>query len=763
MKKNNLKRFLASLLAVLMLASATGMSPAVFAEGEDNLPQTEGGEVVKPELKESETPIEVLIKDNFSNEEVKEALANALLTNADQVDVQSLEWTYTCAVKGTYKNAISQSKETDAREAIVSVLQGSEYVQKDYVYSVTGSGIFKKEWKADVTYKYPALKDNNDGEYTLYLNNQPVSIKKVAKLSSAITVVNTVPEIVIPYNADGSVNTAKLNESIFNAVVTGTTPELTYNDLTYSYTASGEQTVTISFAGNEDYFPATAQATVKFVDNRATAFESNDKPASLNIGFVGNNVDVDATKNAVLKQLVNKVGSIDLDKIKVEYMPSVAGIKTGTYKDFSSLSVTDISYYKLIKTDIRLTYAGDSTYKGYSAEFKDLNFADNRIQSTIVFRENATITYNMDAAAQKEAIINNAIDYEQSKLPAGTGVNDFTVKINGREIPDAKLDAGENQTISISYNGNSDFKPCNEKGTINVEKANVKVSMKRFTTVYAGQDIDKDVLKVALDPNDPAIDVYLVFAGINTKFDTSVNLVLTKQQWKVIVKISEFQEFIFNLDTQDKIFKDKTTLQQKLEKGMTIGEFKAYMLGFIDDLEKATNIPVIGGAIKDAIEKYGISIDSLKTMATIFDKLTAFSDDTQIALGSPKHAGLYTAFALAVNKNYNTGVANGIVRIAMNTAGMKLVPNADIKGKSIDAETAKQMRETGTPALVTLYCGDSAENIDQTSIHYWFTGVNTIYAGSKMPTKPGKYIVTASVYGGDYLAPPVTFTFRITK
>lgn len=759
MKKNNLKRFLASLLAVLMLASATGMSPAVFAEGEDILPLTEGGEVVQPELKKSETPIEVLIKDNFSNEQVKEALANALLTNAEQVDVQSLDWTYTCAVKGTYKTSkydpITHETE-NAREASANVL-GETYIDPNYVYG----HLFKKDLTAEATYVYPALKDNTDGEYTLHLNGQDVQIKKVAKLSSAITVVNTVPEIVIPYNADGSVNTNKLNESIFNAVVTGTTPTgLTYDKLNYSGNFSeGEKTVTISFAGNENYFPTTAQATVKFVDNRATAFESNDKPASLNIGFVGNNVDVDATKNAVLKQLVNKVGSIDLDKIKVEYMPSIAGIKTGTYKDFSSLSATDIAYYKIIKTDIRLTYAGDSAHKGYSAEFKDLNFADNRIQSTIVFKENATITYNMDASVQKEAIIKNAIDYEQSKLPEGTGVDDFTVKINGREIPNAKLDAGENQTISISYNGNSDFKPCNEKGTINVEKANVKVSMKRFTTVYAGQDIDKDVLKVALDPNDPAIDVYLVFAGINTKLDTSVNLVLTKEQWTVIENISKFQEFIFNLDKDNIIFKDKTTLQQKLEKGMTIGEFKAYMLDFIAALEKAAEIPGVG----DLMKKYGISIDSLKTMATIFDKLTAFSDDTQIALGNPKHAGLYTAFALAVNKNYNTGVANGIVLIAMNTAGMKLVPNADIKGKNINAETAKQMRETGTPALVALYCGDSAENVDQSSIHYWFTGVNTIYAGSKMPTKPGKYIVTASVYGGDYLAPPVTFTFRITK
>ena len=563
MKKNNLKRFLASLLAVLMLASATGMSPAVFAEGEDILPLTEGGEVVQPELKESATPIEVRITSDMEDADVLAVLAEKLIENKNEIDPQSLEWTYTCAVNGTYKLLINVPT-LYKRPDTVSVIGGeTKVVPKDKDYT-------PKPYY-DTTYVYPALKNNDNGVYTLQLNGQDVQIKKVDKYTS-----------------------------------------------------------------------------------------------------------------------------------------------------------------------------------------------------TIVFKENATITYNMDAAAQKEAIIKNAIDYEQSTLPAGTGVDDFTVElkslISWKDIPNAKLDAGENQTIRISYNGNADFKPCkNAEGFINVEKANVKVSMKRFTTVYAGQNIDKDVLKVALDPNDPAIDVYIVFAGINTKLDTSVNLVLTKEQWAVIENISKFQQFIFDLDTKNVIFKDKTTLQQKLEKGMTIGEFKAYMLGFIDDLEKATNIPVIGGAIKDAIEKYGISIDSLKTMATIFDKLTAFSDDTQIALGNPKHAGLYTAFALAVNKNYNTGVANGIVRIAMNTAGMKLVPNADIKGKNIDAETAKQMRETGTPALVTLYCGDSAENVDQSSIHYWFTGVNTIYAGNKMPTKPGKYIVTASVYGGDYLAPPVTFTFRITK
>ena len=724
MKKNNLKRFLASLLAVLMLSQVTGVAPSVFADVLSNDTQTEETQYEAPQLR-SGTAVIPAGSDVLT---VNKLLAQALIANYDKCDPatrDNLEWEYEC--EGTW--ALSKNTAWGSIAGFKS--ETGKYIK--------------------TTYTHPALAANEDGDYQVRIkgSTNAVTLTKAAKLSSAITVVNTVPEIVVPYNTDGSVNTAKLNESIFNAVVTGTTPELTYNDLTYKYTASGEQTVIISFAGNEDYFPTTAQATVKFVDNRATAFELKEKPDTLSIGYKGSLPDLEATLAKVREQLVNKVGNVALDQIKVECKV------LGKYK---IPNIADVLAHMAVATDIKLTYAGDATYKSFSVIVEDIKFADNRVESTIVFKGNATITYNMDASVQKEAIIKNAIDYEQSKLPEGTGVDDFTVKINGREIPDAKLDAGENQTISISYNGNSDFKPCNEKGAINVEKANVKVSMKRFTTVYAGQDIDKDVLKVALDPNDPAIDVYIVFAGINTKFDTSVNLVLTKQQWAVIENISKFQQFIFDNDKTG-LFKDKTTLQQKLEKGMTIGEFKAYMLDFIDALEKASEIP----GVDDLMKKYGISIDSLKAMATIFDKLTAFSDDTQIALGSPKHAGLYTAFALAVNKNYNTGVANGIVRIAMNTAGMKLVPNADIKGKNIDAETAKQMRETGTPALVTLYCGDSAENVDQSSIHYWFTGVNTIYAGSKMPTKPGKYIVTASVYGGDYLAPPVTFTFRITK
>ena len=73
MKKYNLKRFLASLLAVLMLASVTGVSPAVFAEGS-----------ATPELKASSG--EVIIRSGMDDALVTETLNKALISNYDQLD-----------------------------------------------------------------------------------------------------------------------------------------------------------------------------------------------------------------------------------------------------------------------------------------------------------------------------------------------------------------------------------------------------------------------------------------------------------------------------------------------------------------------------------------------------------------------------------------------------------------------------------------------------------------------------------------------------
>ncbi len=759
MKKYNLKRFLASLLAVLMLASVTGVSPAVFA-GDDSL--------VKPSS--GSEPIEVLIKSSFTDDEVSDALANALLKDPTQVNANDLSWTYTCAVKGKYNVGLVPKTTDNTRAATVSVLKGDTQTVKDDPNTI---------WphKYDATYTYPALKDNTDGAYTLYLNGQAVYIKKVAKLSSAINVVETVPEIAIPYNADGSVNNAKLHESIFNAVVTGTTPAgLTYDQLSYPDNFSeGEQTITISYAGNDDYNGTSKDVKVKFVDGRNVAFTAKEQPKTLSIGYVGNKIDVATTENNVRKQLVTVVTEdVKLDQVKVEFR-NTANIINEDYKD---LNLFAIEFYRAKETDIRLTYAGDATHKPFTKIFEKIKFADNRVASSIVFKENASITYNMESDVMKQAILDNVIDWEASDLPAKEtlSIADFEFKCNtsliskipvwkdiaGDEYPN--LNAGDKRKIRVSFVGNSDFKPCdNKEATIKVAKAHVDVSMNAFTKAYAGNEDDLTIEKlgITLNPNDPRIDIYRVFVGINTNLKASVNLVLTDKQWEFIENVSKAQAWLY--DKAPSLFPSfNETIQDKLEKGMTIAEFKEYMNNAITAIENAANDETWGPIVQSGLDLFHIDLDAIKALASVFDVLTMVSDDLTIAASVPKHAGLYRVYAIAANKNYETNFASGTVLILMNWKDIKIVPNADLKKQTITVSEAKEYADS-TKAAATLLNKSTGESsgIDQSALHYRFTGLNKIYSSHDFPTAPGKYIVTVSVRGGDYYALPTTFTFTV--
>ena len=527
MKKNNLKRFLASLLAVLMLSQVTGVAPGVFALDETGTTEpTESTETVAPVLKENTG--EIQIKSSNTDTEVKEILANAFIENTSEVDVQSIEWTYTCAVKGTYRTTKYDPVEhpTDkTRAATVSALTGLTEHEEYYLTS---------RLHYDATYVYPALKDIADGTYELYANGESVgTINKVSKYST-----------------------------------------------------------------------------------------------------------------------------------------------------------------------------------------------------TLVLKESATITYNKDAAAEKEAIVANLVDYTSSVLPTGTSADNFTVEIYKgsilgyevwKDIPDEKLDAGDGYTIRVSYKGNDDYKAsASQTATVNVTKAPVSITLPIISKLYAGEEVDPETY-YEVNPDDDAIDVYLFFVGVNTNKETCVNVKLTPDQ--------------------EKLLKVIPSVYDKLREGMKLSEFKEF-------IESIPNI--------DKIEVIKNILNILKT----FDNI---SDNTVIAIGTPTHAGVYQAIAVSPEtKNYEAGRGTGSLIILKNWKGVKLEKNPAIfEGSEITESEAKAIAN-GKESLCILTKDDKPLNSASAgSIHYWFTGVNKIYAKSTMPTAPGKYIVTASVRGGDFFAFPKTFSFKI--
>ncbi len=547
MKKNNLKRFLASLLAVLMLSQVTGVAPGVFADW--NSAATQSAENVEPVFQEYTG--EVLIKSGWGNPEILDALATAFVQNKDSVDVQTINWTYKCAVKGTYKVGIDYTTK-DAREAEVPVLTGKT-VTEDYYYT--------RLLHAKATYVYPALKDVADGAYELYANGESVgTINKVSKYST-----------------------------------------------------------------------------------------------------------------------------------------------------------------------------------------------------TLVLKESATITYNKDAAAEKEAIVANLVDYANSVLPTGTTASDFTVEVqrttlgvkHWKDIPDEKLDAGDGYTIRVSYKGNDDYKAsASQTATVNVTKAPVSISMKPVNTLYAGNEIDTATF-YTVSPKDKEINVYIFFVGINSNGDTCVNLKLTPSQEKIIDVITDIQK-AFGVD-------ENNTLYAKLRTGMTVGEFKE-ILAFV--LDKADNI-----ITEKILDLAGIDINALRDLVKALDLITGITDDTVLAIGTPAHAGVYQAFAVSPETdNYEQGMGTGTLVILKNWKGIKLEKNPAIfEGSEITESEAKAIAN-GKESLCILTKDDKPLNSASAgSIHYWFTGVNKIYAKSVMPTAPGRYIVTATVRGGDFFAFPKTFSFTIVN
>ena len=576
MKKYNLKRFLASLLAVLMLASVTGVSPAVFAEDS----------ATSPDLVETSTdaPKEVLIKDNYTDEQVLSALANALLKDPTQVDANDLSWTYTCAVKGTYKVGLVPTTTDNTRAATVSVLKGDTQTVKDDPNTI---------WphKYDSTYTYPSLKDNADGVYTLYLNDEAVYINKVEQYATNLVLKNNAT---ITYNKDA----ANMKQQIF--------------------------------------------------DN-AIDWENSKLPAKESL-------------------------SISDFTFEYETLPS----------DFEGVDVNS-EFFKTIIDSTKAFVPIEGEQKGIT-----------------LFGKFIGLTYSQMGADEENY-----------------------------------------QVIKVKFNGSEDYKACENQGNLMVEKADVKVTINEpIKFMKAGEKIDAATY-VSTDPIDEALDIYIVYVGVNTNKQTTIYLQVT----------GEKETFVNGVNALLKKF-DLPTLND----GMTVGEVKDLLNQALAKVDTPLTELIVNGMLKD----YGLTYQNLKDLVEALNNIK-IADNLLFAIGSPAHAGQYFATALAINDNYNTGVSTpGSVTVLKNLTGLKLTKNPilDSNDNKITVSQAKQLAENNNLCILTK-SGDALDSTSTGSIHYWFTGMGKIYAKSTMPTAPGKYIVTATVRGGDFFAMPKTFIFTI--
>ncbi len=548
---------------------------------------------------------------------------------------------------------------------------------------------------------------------------------------------------------------------------------LDINGIRLHVTDLNKTAIRVSYAGDATHKPFSAVfEDLYFADNRAAApFTVNVPKEGVSLVFNDDtSLNYAGIEDAIRAIVTSSDENLGVENLTVKYESS-----PGLYNELNygiKSSVLEKAFGEG-KFNIKLTWGGSSQYKPFEW-VGEIEFKDNRIQSVVKYVENASITFNMAGDQMLQAIFNDVIDMAGSTLPDGLTYKDFTyeykvVKVYeafGQEVskeewvpivgddgyPNMNADEENGQTIRISYKGNADYKGCADEGSVKVMKANVKVSVKRLTVMHVG-DTELPENFITLDPNDTrSIEVYTFFVGVNTNKEATVYLMLPESKTKLIEAISKAQEFL----------KISPTLEEQLNDGMTIGELRAALDSIVNSpaLNNKLGQMAFDGFMK--LMGYNFTYAQFKSLYDTMSQIASLADNLRLALGSPTHAGIYQAIAITVSDNYNRAYGTGTVLVLMTWKDVKLQKNSALgDNNTITVSQAEKLKEDNNLCVLTRN-GNVLDGEYVGNIHYWFTGVNRIYARSEMPTTPGKYIVTASVRGGDYYATPKTFIFTIT-
>lgn len=773
MKRTDIRRGLAAVLATLTLVQGTSL--AALAAEADLTEVTEAAEeavaFAAPQLQSGEA----VIPEDASIEEVEQILFNTLVANKDQVEDESLEWEYYC----TGKNGL---------------------LTNDAWGSVNGFTSEKKVVFVPTTFTHPALSANEDGNYQVRLvgTTAEVTLHKVAKLSSSITL-NEGCTVGLPYNEDATVDFETLYQSIFNTVVESTDPVLTLSDVkieyyatattgsvgeqgkdwmpleggkgtvlgipvTYPAISEGSQKIRVSYAGTDTIYGTSAEIDVTFTDREQVQFNLNPAPYEVGLVFdAEQGYDYDATAAAIYDAVVASITPASDGQVSVEYNVDKTSI-TDSFKPLNETDLTGLIKFGTGEWEIKISVGDTKVYKGNST-IVTVNMTDSRPASIVALKPGVSFTYNMDASVMEQAIFDNAIDWENSTLPAKEtlSADDFEITYYSEAILfDGGIDSGikswvplegksydlgnvnlgtypqmgaGEQSIHVSYKGDANFRPSeNAEGTVTVNKAKVSVKV-NSTNIFAGDELPENFITTS--PADQ-FDLYTIYAGVTSNVTTGLYLDLPER----------YTDNSLLIQTIDKALEaiGQKTLTQMMREGITVGELRELL---------STQ------ELLDLLDKLNIDTGTFGQILTVINKLPGILDSVRISFGTPDRAGLYTVAVVTDSKNYETGVGMGFLLVKMRLSGTHLTWNREIPNGKLSAADAKSF-----DFKATLTCdGEAVE--DQSSVHYLYSGMTSkwrIYSSTTTPpTEPGRYVVTVCILGGNYMAAPLTRSFQITK
>lgn len=464
----------------------------------------------------TESPVlqnaEVIIPSNATVDQVTEILNKAVIKNLDNVDTSSIEWEYQCEGKSTF--------------ASKNIEWGSI------------NGFNSK--KTPFTYTHPSLTANSDGSYQVRIkgNDTVVTVTKAAKLNSAIEV-NEGVEVTLPYDEDANVNYDALKENIFNSVVKSSNPELTVNDVTIQYYATGKvifdgipkkdwtslegskdtfteypaisegtQKIKISYNGNDTYYGAEKEVNITVKDRTPSDITVNEGQ-TVKLAY---NDDLTVDYAQVEKDIFDKViatstPKLTVDDVTIQYHAKGLIGLTNKWVSIKGEKVNGVNYPAISEgeQEIRINYKGSKDYKPHTVETTinvvdraTVDVATNEGPYNVSMKFNKDQSYDYDATAKAiyEAVIkstNPELSFEDFKVEYNADPTSFVdvwyELSNSAALNLNKFKAGTWE-IRLSWNATKEYKGGNIVVTVNVEDNRLEsaVTLKEGTSVTYNMD-----------------------------------------------------------------------------------------------------------------------------------------------------------------------------------------------------------------------------------------------------------------------------------
>ena len=502
------KKILVEVVAIAMIVAPLAQPARVFnVHALDTTPVVQTT-TESPELQNAE----VIIPSDATVGQVTEILNKALIKNLDNVDTSSIEWEYQC--------------------------EGENGLLKNTAWgSINGFESNKKVVFVPTNFTHPSLAANSDGSYQVRIKGttKEVTVTKAAKLKSVIEV-NEGVEVTLPYDEDANVNYDALKENIFNSVVKSSNPELTVNEVTIQYYATGKiifdglekkdwtslegskvypaisegtQKIKISYNGNDTYYGAEKEVNITVKDRTPSDITVNEGQ-TIKLAY---NDDATVNYDKVREDIFNKVvesstPDLTVDDVTIQYYASTKTLGVPSQAWVALEGGKDVVNYPAISEGaqtIRIIYKGSKDYKPRTVE-TTINVVDRATVDVVTnegpynvsmkFNKDQSYDYDATAKAIYEAVIkstNPELSFEDFKVEYNadpTSVLDVWYELsNSAALNLNKFKAGTWE-IRLSWNATKEYKGGNIVVTVNVEDNRLEsaVTLKEGTSVTYNMD-----------------------------------------------------------------------------------------------------------------------------------------------------------------------------------------------------------------------------------------------------------------------------------